>query len=151
METISDRNAWCERHWVPHKDDPPPACRLPQGLQTKMLSRTHYHHTHTLVDHQQSTKKVVVWFSPHCSACQSSKDLFEAITLNKDGYQVLFREATAENLTGFPHIQMVPTYDVVHVQKGTHSVYGSNTQLTTIRNYNIRDLLTLMPSVSPPS
>jgi hypothetical protein len=143
METNNKKMLY-GKHWAPHIGDLPAICALPRNLGQWMVSNG---------DTPPGTtkkNKVVVWFSPQCAACQNSQELFKALTENQDGYKVMFREATAENLQGFGHVQMVPTYNVVQeAPPGSVSVYGAGTRLTSIRNYNLQDLWTFLPSVNP--
>lgn len=86
-------------------------------------------------------KRVVIWFQKNCVACQNSKPVFEALgrfglTANPP-FTVHEVEATPELLARFPHVTVVPLYDVVEPARPgvpAGGPYGARMVLTSIRN-----------------
>ena len=96
--------------------------------------------------------RIFVWYQKGCVACDSSRPVFDALPLAAPGYTVHEMEATREMLQRFPHIQVVPLYDIVHPEPGSSSPYGADTRLQTVRNdlTALRDVfptLTVVPKL----
>lgn len=94
--------------------------------------------------------RLIIWFQPRCVACQNSEEkvfpaLIDAATAR--GFTVHKQEATPEMVKRFPHVLMVPMYDVVtpSPSEGDCSVYGPNTVLRTLRN-DLRSLRDVFPN-----
>lgn len=81
-------------------------------------------------------KRVIIWYQKDCAACKGSKPVFEAVKqlgAKTSQFTVHEVEATEEYLNLFPHVRVVPLYDIVEPGEGT-SVYGRNTRLRTVKN-----------------
>lgn len=117
-------------------EDPEP-CRAPSGLEGV----------------PDFTKpRLIVWYQSHCIACQNSEEkVFPAITraAQERGFTVHKQEATPEMLKRFPHVTMVPLYDIVLPSDDPQacSAYGPRTTVRSIRN-DLRALKTEFPTFS---
>lgn len=86
-------------------------------------------------------KRVIIWYQKNCIACQNSKPVFEALAkygMTADPpFTVHEVEATPELLSQFPHITVVPLYDVVEPALPGVSAggpYGARNVLKSIKN-----------------
>ena len=87
------------------------------------------------------SRRVVIWQKDDCVACKASVPWFRAIetygmTLAQPPFRVEHRQATADALRTFTHIQMVNTYDIVDSASTVteYQPYGPNTTFTSIKN-----------------
>ena len=60
--------------------------------------------------------------------------MFDALYRAAPGYAIHEMEATQEMIQRFPHVQVVPLYDIVEPDPTATSPYGPGTRLRTIRN-----------------
>ena len=81
-------------------------------------------------------------------ACENSRPVFDALPRAAPDYIVQEVEATREMLQRFPHVQVVPLYDIIQPEAGSESPYGPNTKLRTIRN-DMAALRELFPTLTP--
>lgn len=88
-------------------------------------------------------KRVIIWYQKTCAVCANSGPLFDALAeagrTDKPGFTVHRVEATPEMLVRFPHVTVVPLYDVVEPTSANPTdpkdpPYGPGTRLNTIRN-----------------
>jgi hypothetical protein len=84
--------------------------------------------------------RIIIWYQKECLACKNSEEggvfsgLVEAGRVG--GFTVHKVEATPEMLQRFPHVVMVPLYDIVMPSDdaGACSPYGPQTTYHSIRN-----------------
>ena len=92
-------------------------------------------------------KHVIVWYREDCVACKQSKDFFNEIIDNRQGFEVVLVQATNENRMS--HVLMVPMYDIVYPNEtGGSSIYGKNTHFISVMNNDqmkVRNLIGLSP------
>lgn len=96
--------------------------------------------------------RLIIWYQSHCVACKNSKEtVFPALTeaAKLRGFTVHEQEATPEMLQRFPHVQMVPLYDLITPTGDPNkcSEYGPGTERKTIRN-DLRALRVEFPTFS---
>ena len=69
-------------------------------------------------------RRVVIWFKHDCIACQVSGPIFDAVEqygrspLAQPPFFVERREVDDATLQQYPHVQMVPMYDIVDSSEG---------------------------------
>lgn len=82
--------------------------------------------------------RLIIWFQPQCVACQNSEDVFRGLVdaARPRGMTVHKVEATPELIQRFPHVTVVPLYDLVAPTSDATvcSPYGPGTTLRTVRN-----------------
>lgn len=92
--------------------------------------------------------RIFIWYQKDCISCQNSRPVFEALPRAAMGYTVQQVEATTDMVKRFPHVLVVPLYDIVQPETGSNSPYGPNTRLRTIRN-DLRALREEFPTLLP--
>ena len=98
--------------------------------------------------------RIFIWYQKDCVACQNSRPVFDNLPRAAPGYAVQEVEATKEMLQRYPHVQVVPLYDIVVPEQGSESPYGPDTKLTTVRNDLValrEQFPTLLASVPAPA
>lgn len=99
-----------------------------------------------------SQPRLIMWYQDGCAACRGAKLLFDALAVAAaaEGYSVHRVEATRELLERFPHVRVVPLFDLVQPGEATttspSSVYGPGTRLRTVRN-DLQELRLLFPQL----
>ena len=58
-------------------------------------------------------------------------------------------EATARNMATYPHVTVLPMYDIVTPRPSSLSPYGSDTHLTSIRNDDRQQLSSFFRLLQP--
>ena len=85
-----------------------------------------------------SQKRIIVWYQTNCMACKTNEPVFNALVragqTSAERFTVHKVEATSEQLKKFPHVTVVPLYDIVTPTAGSTSPYGPGTALKTVRN-----------------
>ena len=84
-----------------------------------------------------SSARLIIWHQPQCIACRNSEDVFRGLgdAARARGLSVHKVEATPELIRRFPHVTVVPLYDLVSPgAPDSCSPYGPGTTLRTIRN-----------------
>lgn len=99
-------------------------------------------------------KRVIIWYQKDCVACQNNSKVFDAVAkagiTSNPPFTVHLKEATPDMIKRFPHIFVVPMFDVVEPAISGTPVggpYGDGTILTTIRN-DINALRVAFPNLS---
>lgn len=82
--------------------------------------------------------QLIIWYQKTCVACQNSTHVFDALVpaAAKRGFTVHLVEAVPPLLQAFPHVTMVPMYDLVTptTEPGACSRYGPGTTVKSLRN-----------------
>lgn len=81
-------------------------------------------------------KRVVIWYENNCVACKNSRPTFDALREagKTAGFTVHEKEVNDDVLQRFPHVTVVPMYDVVEPDASSTSPYGRGTRLTSLKN-----------------
>ena len=94
----------------------------------------------------QST--VVIWYQKTCEACKASESIFEGLRRYRSGTWAVHQvEVTEERRQRFPHVLMVPCYDVIVPDPASTSVYGPGTRLVTVLHNDFAQLQALLPGL----
>ena len=108
--------------------------RAPGHLQFPLCLPLHRDGQHTGIP-DFLRPRVIIWYQNNCIACQNSESVFAAVTeaAQERGMTVHKVEATPELLQRFPHVTVVPLYDIV-TPSSVCSAYGPQTSLRSLRN-----------------
>ena len=79
-------------------------------------------------------RTMVIWVRKDCSACHMNRPFFATLEQQADVMRVIRVEATPQNTARYPHVTVLPMYDIVTPRPSSRSAYGMNTHLVSIRN-----------------
>lgn len=89
---------------------------------------------------------VVIWYMKNCDACKKSEWIFKYLKeFNPTEIPVYTVEATPERLKRFPHVTMVPQYDVLTRDPASTSPYAAGTSMESVLHNNLARLRVLLP------
>jgi hypothetical protein len=93
---------------------------------------------------------LIIWSRRGCSACMANEGLFRRLRTYSAGYHVFQVEATPDMVRRYPHVKVLPTYDVVRPLAGSQSPYGDGFEVHSIPNNARGELARLFPQALKP-
>ena len=78
-------------------------------------------------------RTLIIWVKRGCMACTLNKSFFAHLEKQTDVMPVVRVEATNENISKY-EVSTLPRFDIVTPRPSSHSFYGPNTHLVSIRN-----------------